>query len=150
MGVCMSDNGGPMAEALKQASGGGRGRTWVLRVLLCVIAIAGGTAAYAVMATWVCPLKVVIQNRTGSEISQVAIVHSGGANRLSAIASGADAATCVHVRGESSVQVDYVDGNATRHSADLNIYLESGYRGRIVVEIGPDGAKIVENRVKLY
>jgi hypothetical protein len=121
-------------------------------ILIGLLLVAGAGSVIAAAWLWTgCPLVVVVRNNTSGPIVNVAVLHTGGKNSVAAIAAGTEARICVHnFRSESDLTLEYLDRDGTKRGGIVAGYVESGYRGRVVVDVSPAGWRVVEDTVKPY
>jgi hypothetical protein len=83
-------------------------------------------------------VAVNVSNRNAMGVSNLSLVYSGGQVDVPILSSGSTYEALVRPTGESSVQVTYWLGGSMMKT-NLDVYIEPGYKGEVLVTIKPDG-----------
>lgn len=117
--------------------------------------VAIGMLGIAVLCFLVCEfavswgVMVVVKNSSDATARAVRLSFVGGEEYVADIAPHSQAKTRIMVQGESSLSIRYLDSQNKEQNRDLDLYLEPGYRGTVVVIINGNIVS-VEDRTRLY
>lgn len=119
----------------------------MLRVI-AVLAIFGiGVVSYQFLERGV---TVVVNNATGDEITDLQIMFRGGRKSSPKLKPDEYFKTKVQSEGESDLDVEYVDSSGKRHSAKIDVYLETNYRGAIYITLEPNGKATWKDNARYF
>lgn len=91
-------------------------------------------------------VTVRITNKTGKEIKNLKVEFTGGVATIATIKPGDVHTTVVNSTGESSLTLRFTDASGKEQSQLIGVYLEANYKGKIVIELGPDGKVAFEDK----
>lgn len=112
-----------------------RRRVFLLGLICCIVII-----VWIAGLLWGSPgVKVTIANRSEAGVRDVCLRVTGECVATPRIEPGDFFATTINPTGESVVELGLVDASGSDRTEVLGIYLEQDYRGRIEIEVRPDG-----------
>jgi hypothetical protein len=80
-------------------------------------------------------IGVTISNNGFAPISDVVLSFSGGNHQFRVLNSGQTEKVRVRPKGESHLMISFLDSTGMKHSKVIDVYFESGYRGRVEIKI---------------
>lgn len=83
--------------------------------------------------------RVKIDNQHSAPMKNVVVQFTGGQQELGTVAPNSTAETYINPTGESALDVAYQLGEGTPKKDKIDIYLEPGYGGEIVIFLSQDG-----------
>ena len=113
----------------------------------CTVLVIGAVFLWIYQLT--AGVKVNIINNTGTEIKNLRIQFTGGETLVPLVKPGEIYSMIVNPSGESSLRLQFTDMSDNRHSREIGTYLEEGYRGEILIEIGPNGKVTYEDNSRI-
>ncbi len=140
-----------MANTQAEEKAPRRTRAWVRRLVAtaAVLVTATGVALWLSVhsiTSGKCPaLSIEVRNPGSIQLTGVEVCVGRRCETHSSLASGESWTTQIVPLSESSVVVDYSDGNARR--TDLELYVEPGWSGHLAVALGADAASIQTNNL---
>jgi hypothetical protein len=92
-------------------------------------------------------VKVTVRNVDPQQTLRAVTVHVTGASyRIGDVLPGKSASVRVNARGESAVTINFVRPDGNLAAANVDCYLESGYRGSIRADL--DATGLVDSHVR--
>ena len=90
-------------------------------------------------------IEVAIRNNGNGRITNVELLFTGGAVMAAEIPSTQQQTFKVKPKGESHLVLRFTDGKGQKHDALVDVYFESGYKGKINITIDDAGEVKWEN-----
>ena len=119
---------------------------WGFVAVTTVLAVGIFTLAYALVPR----ISVTLVNKTGAQLQNVTLQYTGGQVVLGPIEPDGVARAKIRVSGESSIRVTHLDTKGVKHESDAGLYIESGYRGSVTIDVTPSGAVVRSQQIKSY
>ena len=120
---------------------------WLIAIPVVLLILAG----IAVVLVLFRPgIQVTVENTGTTPLKSVMLHVTGASYDLGDIAPGATATARVRSTGESSLDIEFMDGNGNNQRLNAGGYFESAYRGTIRVEIKDGQIDKFEEDIKLW
>lgn len=84
-------------------------------------------------------VNVTITNNSGSTISDLRIIYSGGSFLIKTLEPNISKRLLINPKGESDTKLEFKDPRGTKFKETIEVYIEEGYSGSLDITIGPDG-----------
>ena len=94
-------------------------------------------------------VAVTVTNATGGEITGLEVRFKGGSKSAQKLKAAESFEATINPHGESHLVIAFVDSSGKRHSAEVDVYFERGYKGGIHVTIRPDGTVTWKEDIKV-
>ena len=115
-------------------------------VVLCIALLLVG---FAVVSWFTGGVQVVVTNKTGAEVKNLEVEFTGGVVTIPTLKPGTAYQATVQPTGESHLELRFTDASGKEHSQTIGVYLEEHYRGRILIDLGPDGKVVYQDQSRL-
>ena len=124
-----------------------KNRLWLIAIPVVLLIVAG---IAVVLVTFRPGIQVTVENTGTTPLKSVVLHVTGASYDLGDIAPGATATARVRSIGESSLDIEFTDGDGNNQRLNAGGYFESGYRGTIRVEIKDGQIDKFEEDIKLW
>ena len=118
---------------------------WAAAILASFVLLAGIGLLMLQHGIW-----VTIENAGTTPVRSVVLHVTGASYPLGDIAPGSCAKVRVGPRGESHLEIEFVDSNGKPRRLNADGYFESGYQGTIRISIKDGAIEKNEQKIRLY
>jgi len=95
-------------------------------------------------------IAVVLVNDSNLLIRNIEIEYTGGIIKANQLKSGNKIREVIRPKGESHLELKYVDNGGVLQVIPIDIYFETGYHGEIIITIRPDNEVTWSSNLSIY
>ena len=94
-------------------------------------------------------ILISISNESGSTISDIKIAYTGGSYVVHKMEPGMSNEQYIRPKGESHLELSFVDVRGMLIKTTIDVYIETGYEGSILITIGKDNKVSWKNNITI-